>query len=97
MIYHCFQCGGRPNERTVNSQDELFYRSFAPVAIIGAHRLCDHRVFCNNGYCMEVYKYRRDHTNKQLKPCLPSAYDTDWKAERKLTRPPRAKNRHARL
>lgn len=70
MIYRCWLCGWRINQRV---------RCQANPALIGTHKLFEHRPFCND-FCIEQYKIRK--TKPVVAPC--SDWDElKWKAERR--------------
>ena len=54
MILTCWGCGGRINERTVNSDLELFTTDVKPEDI-GKHVLFEHRPFHDNDYCIGLF------------------------------------------
>lgn len=79
MIHQCWYCGNRINERTYNSDLEVFHRNI-PANQIGRHKLFDHKPFCNDE-CISGYKHLK------LKPSVAPTSDLFihiWKARRKL-------------
>lgn len=79
MILQCWYCGCRINERTFNSDLEIFHRDITADQI-GKHKLFDHKPFCTT-MCIDGYKRLK---NKPSVAPTADMHISVWKKERKL-------------
>lgn len=75
MIYTCWACGRRINERTTNSKMIIYHWDIKPEDI-GKYILYEHHPFCNSD-CVEKYK------NKPIRSLPADWYVDIWKAKRR--------------
>lgn len=81
MIYRCWCCGWRINQRTSNSDGEIFHTDVRDEDI-GKHLMYDHVPFCSV-YCIDDYR------RMKKKPMIAPKADWDedrWKVNRKINR-----------
>jgi hypothetical protein len=85
MIYNCAFCGWRINQRY--NHPELKKEE------VGKYLLHEHKPFCHE-YCIEWYKCCKTKPIYPVSDLYENGRWGDWKTERKINRPKRAKNRH---
>ena len=71
MIYRCWNCGWRINQRYTSYTDK-----------IGTHLLYDHVPFCSE-YCIDLYKLLKTKPKESPKS---DWYEDEWKLKRKINR-----------
>ena len=79
MIYTCWNCGWRINQRTPGEADNVR---------IGSHLLHNHHAFCSQ-YCIDDNSSKSKF--KQSRPEPDQDWNTTWKAERRNKKRPKHK------
>lgn len=81
MIYKCWYCGNRINQRTANSKGVAYTVSRDP-STIGIYLTYLHLPFCSD-YCIEIFKQLPSQPDM-----APTSdwFEDEWKRERKMNR-----------
>lgn len=95
MIYNCWMCGWRINERHKMDKHGNVCRTSVADNQIGKHLVCEGKPFCSK-YCVEDYnKQSQFKKNMQASPqdYWENGVWGNWKVERKINRSPRPKRK----
>lgn len=86
MIFNCWHCGSRINQRTRSCWDGG-EKTDVPADWVGKCVLCDHHPFCDE-LCVAGYKYQSNRGTVFEKPHLSGEekHFGEWKRQRKVGR-----------